>query len=67
MNYCTECGKEINSADKFCSHCGASIVQATKDQAIKADVKVEVTNATTEKAFKAVSGTISSGKKSYNY
>jgi preprotein translocase subunit SecG len=36
--------------------------QTNVDNTIKADVKVEVTNATTEKAFKAVGDTISSGK-----
>jgi len=36
--------------------------QTNADNTIKADVKVEVTNATTEKAFKAVGDTISSGK-----
>ncbi len=36
--------------------------QTNADNTIKADVKVEVTNATTEKVFKAVGNTISSGK-----
>jgi hypothetical protein len=36
--------------------------QTNADNTIKADIKVEVTNATTEKAFKAVGDTISSGK-----
>jgi hypothetical protein len=36
--------------------------QTNADNTIKADVKVEVTNATTEKAFKVVGDTISSGK-----
>ena len=54
MNYCTACGKEINSLDKFCAHCGSSINNNT--------IKVEVTNATTEKAFKVVGDTITSGK-----
>jgi hypothetical protein len=58
MKHCTNCGKEINNIDKFCAHCGSSI----NNETIKADVKVEVTNATTEKAFKAVGDTISSGK-----
>ena len=25
MTHCTECGKDINSADKFCGHCGRFI------------------------------------------
>ena len=37
--------------------------QTTTGDTIKTDIKVEVTNATTEKAFKAVSDTILSGKK----
>jgi len=36
--------------------------QTNVDNTIKADVKVEITNATTEKVFKAVGDTISSGK-----
>jgi uncharacterized membrane protein YvbJ len=56
--HCTNCGKEINNIDKFCAHCGSP----TNNETIKADVKVEVTNATTEKAFKAVGDTILSGK-----
>ena len=40
--------------------------QTTTGDTIKANIKVEVTNATTEKAFKAVGGTISSGKKAVN-
>jgi uncharacterized membrane protein YvbJ len=54
MKHCTNCGKEINNIDKFCAHCGSSINNNT--------IKVEVTNATAEKAFKAVGDTISSGK-----
>jgi uncharacterized membrane protein YvbJ len=56
--HCTNCGKEINNIDKFCTHCGSP----TNNDTIKANVKLEVTNATTEKAFKAVGDTISSGK-----
>jgi hypothetical protein len=36
--------------------------QTNADNTIKANVKVEITNATTEKVFKAVGNTISSGK-----
>jgi uncharacterized membrane protein YvbJ len=54
MKHCTNCGKEINNIDKFCAHCGSPINNNT--------IKVEVTNATAEKAFKAVGDTISSGK-----
>jgi uncharacterized membrane protein YvbJ len=56
--FCTKCGKEVDITNKFCASCGTSI----NDDTIKADVKVEVTNATAEKAFKAVGNTISSGK-----
>jgi uncharacterized membrane protein YvbJ len=63
MKHCTECGKEINSTDKFCTHCGSPTDQVAKDEATKADVQVEITNATTEKVFKAVGDTIYSGKK----
>ena len=28
MTHCTECGKDINSADKFCGHCGRSITNS---------------------------------------
>jgi uncharacterized membrane protein YvbJ len=54
MKHCTNCGKGINNIDKFCAHCGSSINNDT--------IKVEITNATTEKVFKAVGDTISSGK-----
>ena len=69
--FCTECGQDISqSNDGFCFNCGAKIESNTNvnntanttDDTIKADVKVKVTNATTEKAFKAVGNTISSGK-----
>jgi len=56
--HCTNCGKEINNTDKFCTHCGSP----TNNDTIEANVKLEVTNATTEKAFKAVGDTISIGK-----
>jgi hypothetical protein len=30
MNYCTECGNEINITDKFCGQCGASLSNTDK-------------------------------------
>jgi len=71
MRYCNECGSDVGINDIFCSECGMELTSKKKnneDKTIKknrpisADVKVEITNATTEKAFKKVGETIDSGK-----
>ncbi len=67
MKYCSECGSECGSNDVFCSKCGTKVKSKSnsntdKDKTIKADLKVEVTNATTEKAFKKVGEAVDSGK-----
>ena len=63
MKYCTKCGNEVNDSDKFCADCGQPTDQTSNDEVIKADLKVELTNTTTDKAFQAVGSSISSGKK----
>lgn len=30
MPYCTSCGKEISSSDKFCANCGKSVANSAK-------------------------------------
>jgi len=63
MKYCTKCESQVSESDKFCSDCGQPTDQTSNDEVIKADLKVELTNTTTDKAFQAVSSSISSGKK----
>lgn len=63
MKYCTKCGKQVINTDKFCADCGQPTDQTSNNKDIKADLKVELTNATTEKTLKAVSSSISSGTK----
>ena len=63
MKYCTKCGSQLSETDKFCSACGHSVDNSSTNDTIKADLKVELTNATTEKTLKAVSSSISSGTK----
>ena len=65
MKYCNKCGNEVRYNDAFCNECGSKIKSKNidKDKPIKADLKIEITNATTEKAFKKVGETVDSGKK----
>jgi len=63
MKYCTKCGNQVIDTDKFCADCGQPTDQTSNNKDIKADLKVELTNATTEKTLKAVSSSISSGTK----
>ena len=60
VNFCSQCGSKINSGTKFCSNCGHDLknssTKITLDNKITLDkaIKVEVTNVTAEKGFKAV-------------
>ena len=63
MKYCTKCGSQVIDTDKFCADCGQPTDQTSNNKVIKADLKVELTNATTEKTLKAVSSSITSGTK----
>ena len=63
MKYCTNCGSQLSDSDKFCSACGRSVDNSSTNDTIKADLKVELTNTSTDKAIKAVGSSISSGKK----
>ena len=38
--YCTRCGKEIRSDQKFCGNCGAALEAPTEQPEEKAEVKV---------------------------
>ena len=60
VNFCSQCGSKINSDTKFCPNCGHDLknssTKITLDNKITLDkaIKVEVTNVTAEKGFKAV-------------
>jgi uncharacterized membrane protein YvbJ len=60
VNFCSQCGAKINSGVKFCGSCGHDLknssTKITLDNKITLDkpIKVEVTNVTAEKGFKAV-------------
>ena len=60
VNFCSQCGVKISSDAKFCSSCGHDLknssTKITLDNKITLDkaIKVEVTNGTVEKVFKAV-------------
>ena len=51
MKYCTECGKAMNMADKFCSHCGTpSVNNDTSNQSDSGKpIKTEVDDTLSEK------------------
>ena len=63
MKYCTKCGSQVSESDKFCSDCGMPNDQSSNSDTIKADLKVELVNTSTDKAFKAVSNSITEGKR----
>lgn len=47
MKFCTECGKEINITDKFCSHCGSptanNVISNKSDTSKQTKAKVDNT------------------------
>jgi len=63
MKYCTKCGSQVSESDKFCSDCGMPTDQSSNSDTIKADLKVELVNTSTDKAFKAVNNSITEGKR----
>jgi len=64
MAYCPKCGNELNTKDSFCGGCGTKVdANISQDSTLKADIKVEMTNATTEKVFAKVGETIDDSKK----
>ena len=69
VNFCSQCGAKVNSGAKFCLSCGYDLknssTKITLDNKITLDkpIKVEVTNVTAEKGFKAIQkGVKSTGK-----
>ena len=55
VKYCNQCGAKISPGAKFCSNCGHDLINSsTIKTTLDKTIKVEVTNATVEKGFKAV-------------
>ena len=54
VNYCNRCGAKISLAIKFCSNCGCDLHNSSTKTPLDQNIKLEVTNATVEKGFKAV-------------
>lgn len=47
-NYCTHCGNQISSEEKFCKHCGNAIYESTETNSIKESHNSNVTDNTYE-------------------
>lgn len=67
MKHCSQCGTNVNPDAKFCENCGASLSnQEITDNAhasasnVNANLKVALTNETTEKVMKGVGSSFSS-------
>ena len=54
VNYCSQCGVKITPEAKFCSNCGHDLINSSTKTTLDKTIKVEVTNVTVEKGFKAV-------------
>ena len=54
VKYCNQCGAKISSDSKFCSGCGHDLKNSSTQITLDKTIKVEVTNATVEKGFKAI-------------
>ena len=54
VNFCSQCGSKINSDTKFCPNCGHDLKNSSTKTTSDKTIKVEVTNVTVEKGFKAV-------------
>ena len=54
VNFCSQCGVKISSGAKFCSNCGHDLKNSSTKITLDKAIKVEVTNATVEKGFKAI-------------
>jgi serine/threonine-protein kinase len=39
MKYCANCGQKLNEGSKFCTDCGANIINLTEDKAITKSVE----------------------------
>ena len=53
-NFCDQCGVKISSDTKFCPNCGHDLKNSSTKITSDKTIKVEVTNVTVEKGFKAV-------------
>ena len=53
VKYCNQCGVKITPEAKFCSSCGHDLINSSTKTTLDKTIKVEVTNATVEKGFKA--------------
>jgi hypothetical protein len=54
VNFCSQCGATVNLDAKFCSSCGHDLTNSSTKITPDKTVKVEVTNVTVEKGFKAI-------------
>ena len=54
VNFCSQCGVKISSDAKFCSSCGHDLKNSSTKITSDKAIKVEVTNVTVEKGFKAI-------------
>ena len=62
-NFCSQCGVTVSPGAKFCSSCGHDLKNSSTKTPLDKPIKVEVTNATVEKGFKAIQkGVKSTGK-----
>ena len=53
-NFCSQCGVTVSTGAKFCSSCGHDLKNSPNKITSDKTVKVELTNATVEKGFKAI-------------
>lgn len=60
MNHCNQCGTKVSPDAKFCQNCGAGLKADSTKKPIDANLKVALTNETTEKVIKGVSRGVSS-------
>jgi len=54
VNFCSQCGVKVNSGAKFCLSCGHDLKNSSTKITSDKTIKVEVTNVTVEKGFKAI-------------
>lgn len=61
MKHCDQCGTEVNFNAKFCQNCGKELDNSIANKSINANLKIDLTNKTTEKIFNYVGTSLSSG------
>ena len=67
MKYCDQCGVKISPDAKFCSSCGCALQNSSTKTSFDKTIKVEVTNVTVEKGFKAVENGVKATGKGLQY